>query len=65
MSFSIPTPPRGAGTNTAGNGGITFKVPNVKSMRGKVFYNQYFVFDKAANGLGLSFTNGGAAKIGG
>ena len=52
-------------TNTAGNGGISFGVPNVASMRGKIFHNQYFVIDKAANGLGLAFTNGGSARIGG
>ena len=53
------------GVNSSGNGGITIPIPGFTTLRGKVFHNQYFVFDKAANGLGLSFTNGGSAKIGG
>lgn len=56
-----------AGRVTDGNGfaSVSYPVPNDASLRGVKFYNEWFVFDKAANTLGLTFTNGGEATVGG
>ncbi len=52
-------------TDSVGGAVIQIPIPNVSALGGKTFHNQFYVLDKAANGLGLSFTNGGTAKIGG
>jgi len=52
-------------TDSIGSGSVKITVPNLKALSGVTFHNQFFVLDKAANGLGLSFTNGGTGKIGG
>jgi len=50
-------------TDATGNGSIKFGLPNDSSLLGVGFHNQYFVLDKEANGLGLSWSNGGTGKI--
>ncbi|MCB9881723.1 MAG: S8 family serine peptidase [Planctomycetes bacterium] len=52
-------------TNATGSGSLTLPVPNSTGLIGIKFYNQYIVLDAPANTLGLTFTNGGAGKIGG
>lgn len=51
--------------DAAGFGSIVYPIPNNTAFRGVRFYNEWFVFDKTANNLGLTFSNGGEAKIGG
>ncbi|MCB9881721.1 MAG: S8 family serine peptidase [Planctomycetes bacterium] len=52
-------------TGAAGAGSLTLPIPNVTGLIGIKFYNQYIALDAPANTLGLTFTNGGAGKIGG
>lgn len=61
-SFDLIT---GTTLDANGNGKVTFAVPNAAGLYGLTWHNQYFVFDAAANVLGLVFTNGGTAVIGG
>ena len=64
-SASSPAPPCVARSSTAGAGSLTLPIPNVTGLIGVKFYNQYIALDAPANTLGLTFTNGGAGKIGG
>ncbi|PIE23262.1 MAG: hypothetical protein CSA62_08615 [Planctomycetota bacterium] len=52
---------------TDAKGAATFqlRIPKDKQLIGKRFYNQFFVLDSKANKMGISWTNGGAAIIGG
>lgn len=52
-------------SNASGAGTIAFGLPNNLSLVGLTFYNQYIVLDSGANTLGITFSNGGAGKIGG
>lgn len=52
-------------TGASGAGTVPFALPNNASLVGLPFYNQWIVIDRAANNLGLTFSNGGAGKIGG
>ncbi len=54
----------GTAVGSSGASSVTVGVPNLTSLIGVQFYNQYFVIDPPANSLGLVFTNGGAGKIG-
>ena len=47
-----------------GDASVTIDLPNDPALVGAVFYNQFFVVDPPANGLGLAWTNGGAGTIG-
>ena len=48
----------------SGSGSVKFSLPNDPLLVGAQFHNQFFVLDKSANTLGLSWTNGGTGKIG-
>ena len=39
-------------------------MPNDPTLKGLKFYNQYAVDSPGANGLGVTFTNAGAGRIG-
>ncbi|MEZ5988023.1 MAG: hypothetical protein R3F30_02635 [Planctomycetota bacterium] len=54
----------GTPTDATGNASVSLPLPNDTKLLGINFYNQYFVVDKVANGLGLSWSNGGAGLIG-
>jgi len=51
-------------TNVAGTATLTLAIPNVPGLAGLTFYNQAFVADPAANPLGVTVSNGGAAMVG-
>lgn len=51
-------------TNAAGRGRGFFDVPNQFSLAGLHFYNQFLVWDPAANALGFALSNGGNGAIG-
>lgn len=51
-------------TSTSGTAVIPIDVPSDASLVGKDFHNQWFIFDSGANALGLSFSNGGTARVG-
>ena len=53
-----------AATDASGKASVAFAVPPNAALLCLSFYNQFAVFDPAANALGLSFTNGGMATIG-
>ena len=55
------------GTAVTGSGTASIKmaIPNNKNFIGIQFYNQYIVIQPGVNSLGLQFSNGGMAKIGG
>ena len=48
-----------------GRAKFTYAIPYYPSLYGAVWHNQYFIFDQSANKLGLVFTNGGTATVGG
>ena len=50
--------------NATGGASVKFPIPNIKTLVGAKFYNQYIIVDPKANGLGLVFSNGGESKIG-
>ena len=43
---------------------VTVTLPNDPTLAGFLFYNQWFCLDAAANALGLTTSNGGAATVG-
>jgi len=49
----------------AGSATVTIAVPAAPVFVGAAFHNQFFVTDVAANGLGLTWSNGGTGRIGG
>ncbi|MEZ5988024.1 MAG: hypothetical protein R3F30_02640 [Planctomycetota bacterium] len=53
-----------APTDTSGNASVGLPVPNDAKLMGINFFNQFFVVDPKANGLGLAFSNGGNGVIG-
>ncbi|MAE76846.1 MAG: hypothetical protein CMJ85_08265 [Planctomycetes bacterium] len=55
----------GVALDKSGNGKSALSIPNAPALYGFTWHNQYFVFDPTANALGLVFTNGGSAKVGG
>ncbi len=50
-------------TSDVGTAGQTFAIPNITSLVGLVFFNQYLISD-SANAFGIVFSNGGQGKIG-
>ncbi|HHI78770.1 MAG TPA: hypothetical protein ENK02_02180 [Planctomycetes bacterium] len=54
----------GTAVGSSGSSSITVGIPNLTSLMGVQFHNQYFVVDPPANSFGLVFTNGGTGKIG-
>ncbi|MCA8970107.1 MAG: hypothetical protein KDC95_10000 [Planctomycetes bacterium] len=58
-------PLTGRVADSSGFASVNYPIPNDTRFRGVKFYNEWFVFDKPANPLGLTFTNGGEATIGG
>jgi hypothetical protein len=54
----------GTAVGTTGASSVTVGIPNLTSLMGIKFHNQYFVIDPPANSFGLVFTNGGTGKIG-
>lgn len=50
--------------NPAGTATLTLSVPNEPALIGQSFYNQAFVRDPGANFVGVTVSNGGAARIG-
>jgi len=54
----------GLGVDIRGTAAANIFIPNINSLIGIQWYNQFFVFDSAANGLGMAFTNGGTGKVG-
>ncbi len=55
----------GVVVNGSGTGKATYSIPNAPALYGLVWHNQYAVIDAAANQLGIAFSNGGTAKVGG
>ena len=53
-----------APTSSSGTAVFLMGLPSELALVGTRFYNQWFVIDRGANTLGISFSNGGAAKIG-
>ncbi|MBL8754165.1 MAG: hypothetical protein JNK15_12765 [Planctomycetes bacterium] len=51
-------------TDGAGRGSTDVLVPVNFALLGVPFYNQYAVYDPAANGFGFAFSNGGVGVIG-
>jgi len=51
-------------TDASGNARVGLAIPNARSLLDLKFYNQYFVFDKKVNALGMAASNGGKATIG-
>lgn len=51
--------------NANGFATVVYPIPNNVAFRGVRFFNEWFVVDKPANNLGLTFSNGGEAKVGG
>ena len=51
-------------SDAKGNASAPFPVPNDTKLVGAKFFNQYIVVDPTTNGMGLAFSNGGAAKVG-
>lgn len=54
----------GAATSASGTASVAIGIPNVASLVGVVFHNQWFVVDANANTLGAAWSNGGTARIG-
>ena len=55
----------GVVVNGSGTGKATYSIPNAPALYGLVWHNQYAVIDTGANQLGIAFSNGGTAKVGG
>ena len=53
-----------APTNATGHAQMVTSLPNDPTLAGFLFFNQWFCLDTAANALGLSTSNAGAATIG-
>ncbi|MCA8969487.1 MAG: S8 family serine peptidase [Planctomycetes bacterium] len=51
--------------SAAGHGSISLTVPSDRSIIGAELYSQVAGFDPKANGLGMTFTNGVAIRVGG
>ncbi|MCB9880975.1 MAG: hypothetical protein H6834_04235 [Planctomycetes bacterium] len=52
-------------TDASGFASVELPIPGSITFQGVKFYNEWFVFDQAANALGMTFSNGGAGTIGG
>lgn len=52
-------------TGTTGSNTMTFALPNDRRLVGIRYFNQWMVLDSNANSVGVVFSNGGDAKIGG
>ena len=52
-------------TSSQGAASVLLVLPNDRNLVGGRFYNQWLIVDAPANPLGIVFTNGGAALIGG
>lgn len=55
----------GVRADAGGAASAVLTVPNLRDLVGGRVYNQFVVVDPRANGLGLAFSNGGVAMIGG
>jgi hypothetical protein len=53
-----------APTNATGHAQMVTSLPNDPTLAGFLLFNQWFCLDTAANALGLSTSNAGAATIG-
>lgn len=53
-----------ARTSASGTAGVPVAVPNITSLKGVRFYNQWIVTDPAANRAGLATSNGGVGTVG-
>lgn len=51
-------------TDRNGMATVDIPIPNDAGLSGARFHNQWFVLDRPANALGMTFTNGGEAKVG-
>ena len=56
--LAVPTGANGAAS-------LPLSIPNDARLIGAQFFNQFIVIDSGANSLGMAFSNGGEAKIGG
>ena len=54
----------GVGVGSTGRASVQIPVPNLTSLVGIQWHNQFLVLDTQANGLGMCFTNGGTGKVG-
>ncbi|HHI81502.1 MAG TPA: hypothetical protein ENK02_16185 [Planctomycetes bacterium] len=54
----------GTTVGSSGSSSVTVGIPNLASLMGAQFHNQYLVIDPTANNLGLVFSNGGTGRIG-
>jgi hypothetical protein len=55
----------GVPVDSLGAATVNLPIPNDVMLRGVVFHNQWLVVDSGANTLGIAFSNGGTATIGG
>ena len=53
-----------SGTSLSGTTSFTIPIPDDRVWIGLEFFEQFAVLDPAANVLGLSFSNAGAAAVG-
>ncbi|MCC6782090.1 MAG: S8/S53 family peptidase [Planctomycetes bacterium] len=53
------------GIDANGQGVVPVSIPNLPSVTGEIFYQQFLVLDPAANGLGLTVSDGARARVGG
>ena len=51
--------------NSSGTAGVNVPIPNSGDLVGKAFFSQFLCVDRAANTLGLTFSNGYQTTIGG
>ena len=63
--YTEPTIQFGFAHSVFGNRSISLPLPNEKGLVGKRFYTQVWNIDKAANKLGMTFSNGVETTIGG
>lgn len=49
--------------HSGGTGSFTMRLPNIRALAGTTFYNQAYVLDPGANGLGVTVTNGGEGRL--
>jgi hypothetical protein len=59
QELSLATP-----VTTRGDGNLSLRLPNTPALVGVRFFNQAMTYDKAANSLGFTFSNGGVGLIG-
>lgn len=60
VSYELPLPTT---TDDGGNARVDLAIPSDKLLKGRQFFNQFAIFDRTANGLGIVWSNGATATI--